>query len=161
MQATIITFYLGNTLNEDRFKLLITEAIKKRETFILDKHSMEIKVDSRIAEALNSSSMLSSNINNILNFIAQKGRSHLLLRDKEEEKTMKGLKKISERNQQRYNQMWEENEYLKAEIEKLGDEIDRKRNKSKDDEKNRELLSDLYEKGIIDENGNIIEYDNK
>ena len=74
---------------------------------------------------------------------------------------MKGLKKISERNQQRYNQMWEENEYLKAEIEKLGDEIDRKRNKSKDDEKNRELLSDLYEKGIIDENGNIIEYDNK
>ena len=35
MQATIITFYLGNTLNEDRFKLLITEAIKERETFIL------------------------------------------------------------------------------------------------------------------------------
>ena len=58
MQATIIIFYLGNTLNEDRFKLLITEAIKERETFILDKHSMEIKVDSRIAEALNSSSML-------------------------------------------------------------------------------------------------------
>ena len=27
--------------------------------------------------------------------------------------------------------MWEENEYLKVEIEKLGDEIDRKRNKAK------------------------------
>ena len=45
MQATIITFYLGNTLNEEWFKLLITEAIKERETFILDKHSMEIKMD--------------------------------------------------------------------------------------------------------------------
>ena len=148
-------------MNEDQFRLLISQAIKERETFIIDKHSMEIKVDSRIAEALNSSSMLSSNTYNILNFVAQKGRSHLLLRDKEEDKTMKGLKKIAEKNRQRYNQMCEENDYLKSEIEKLAEELDRKSDEAQDENKNRELLSDLYEKGIIDEEGNIIEYDNK
>ena len=57
------TIAIGNTLNEEGFKQIITNAIKERENFILDKHSMEITVDSRIAQALNSSSMLSSNRN--------------------------------------------------------------------------------------------------
>ena len=70
---------------------------------------------------------------------------------------MKGLKKISEKNRQRYNQMCEENDYLKAEIEKFAEELDRKRDEAQDENKNKELLSDLYEKGIIDEEGNIIE----
>ena len=57
--------------------------------------------------------------------------------------------------------MCEENDYLKSEIEKLAEELDRKRDEAQDENKNRELLSDLYEKRIIDEEGNIIEYDNK
>ena len=32
--------------------------------------------------------------------------------------------------------MWEEDDYINAEIEKLGEEINRKRNESKDDKKN-------------------------
>ena len=57
--------------------------------------------------------------------------------------------------------MCEENDYLKSEIEKLAEELDRKSDEAQDENKNRELQSDLYEKRIIDEEGNIIEYDNK
>ena len=39
---------------------MITESIKDREKFIIEKNSMEITTDSRIVDALNSSSMLSS-----------------------------------------------------------------------------------------------------
>ena len=81
-----------------------------------------------------------------------------MLRDKEEDKNTKDLKKTIEKNKERYNQVWEENEYLKAEIEKLGDELDRNRKEFDKNDQNRELLSDLYEKGIIDEEGKIIQY---
>ena len=63
------------------------------------------------------------------------------------------MRKIADKHKQRYSDMWEENDYLKAEIEKLGEELERRRNYVHDDDKNRELLSDLYEKGVIDEEG--------
>ena len=50
----------GNSFNEEGFKTMITEAIKEREQFIISKNSMIITIDSRIVEALNSLSMLSS-----------------------------------------------------------------------------------------------------
>ena len=81
-----------------------------------------------------------------------------MLRDKEEDKNTKDLKKTIEKSKERYNQVWEENEYLKAEIEKLGDELDRNSKEFDKNDQNRELLSDLYEKGIIDEEGKIIQY---
>ena len=81
-----------------------------------------------------------------------------MLRDKEEDKNTKDLKKTIEKSKERYYQMWEENEYLKAEIKKLGDELDRNRKEFDKNDQNRELLSDLYEKGIIDEEGKIIQY---
>ena len=66
----------------------------KKERTIIDKNSMEIITDSRIVAALNSSWILSCKFLKIKFNIAQSGRSHLLLRDKEEEKSMKGLKKF-------------------------------------------------------------------
>ena len=69
------------------------------------------------------------------------------------------MKKIADKHKQRYSEMWEENDYLKAKIEKLGEELERRRNDVHDDNKNRELLSELHEKGVIDEEGNIIQYD--
>ena len=81
-----------------------------------------------------------------------------MLRDKEEDKNTKDLKKTIEKSKERYNQVWEENEYLKTKIEKLGDELDRNRKEFDKNDQNRELLSDLYEKGIIDEEGKIIQY---
>ena len=52
--------------------LMISEAIKEREKFILTKNSMEITTDSRIVAALNWSSMSSSKFNLKYIFIAQK-----------------------------------------------------------------------------------------
>ena len=54
--------------------------------------------------------MLSSKYNFTNLYIAQKGRSHLLLRDQEEEKSMKGLMNIAKDNKRKY---------LAAESEKL------------------------------------------
>ena len=49
-----------------------------------------------------------------------------------------------------------ENNFLKSEIEKLEEELERKKDDNKEDEKNRDLLNSLYSLGIIDEDGNII-----
>ena len=56
-------FALWNTLEEEKFKLLINSAIREREEFILKKNSMEIDADYRTALVLNSSSMISSKYN--------------------------------------------------------------------------------------------------
>ena len=55
-----LMFYIGNSLNEIEFKQFISKAIKEREKYIVNKNSMEMQVDARIANALKSSSMLSS-----------------------------------------------------------------------------------------------------
>ena len=57
-----------------------------------------ITADSRIVNTLNSSSMLSSKSYSRYILLAQKGRSHLLLRDIEEEKTVKDLKTTANKN---------------------------------------------------------------
>ena len=88
---------VGNTLNESDFKEFIDNIIKQRENFILNKNSMEIKIDSRIVKVIQHSSMISSMLNIFIFNLAEKGRSHLLLRDKEEDKTVTGLMKIKER----------------------------------------------------------------
>ena len=53
--------FVGNTLNEHDFKTIIDVAIKERESYILNKNSMIIDTNPRIANAINLSSMLSSN----------------------------------------------------------------------------------------------------
>ena len=55
-----LMFYIGNSLNEIEFKQFISKAIKEWEKYIVNKNSMEMQVDARIAGALKSSSMLSS-----------------------------------------------------------------------------------------------------
>ena len=70
---------------------------------------------------------------------------------------MKGLKKIAKKTKSKYPAAESENEYLKEEIEKLQQELENWKNEEQEDNKNRELLNELYEKGIIDESGNIIE----
>ena len=49
------------------------------------------------------------------------------MRDKEDEKIVKGLMKVINWNKDRFNAIEEENNYIKSEIEKLGDKIDRRR----------------------------------
>ena len=49
-----------------------------------------------------------------------------------------------------------ENDILKNEIEKLEEELNRKKYEQKEDDKNRDLLNILHSKGIIDADGNIM-----
>ena len=70
---------------------------------------------------------------------------------------MKGMKKRADENKRRYIKAEEQVEFLKWEIEKLQDEIDKNSLVIKEDEKHRDLLNELYHKGIIDEDGNFIE----
>ena len=73
-------------MNEDSLKELVIEAIKQRETFILKKHGMEINTDIRIEAALERTSVLSSIFLFLCCHLASKGRSHLFLREPDEEK---------------------------------------------------------------------------
>ena len=57
------THNIGNTFNEEKFKLIISKIIKEEENFISTKNWMEITTDSKIVAALNSSSILSSKFN--------------------------------------------------------------------------------------------------
>ena len=148
---------IGNTLNEADFKLLIDSAIKEREQYILKNKSLEFQVDPRIVKAVEKSSMLSSNIFTSFFNLASKGRSHLLLRDLEEEKTVKGLKRIKNQQSIQINEAEDEIEKLRKEISLLQSEIDQRDCYEKEEEKHRQLLSDLYEKGIIDEDGNYVD----
>ena len=70
---------------------------------------------------------------------------------------MKGMKKRADENKRRYIKAEEQVEFLKWEIEKLQDEIDKNSLVIKEDEKHRDLLNEFYHKGIIDEDGNFIE----
>ena len=63
-----------------------TDWIKEREKSIIHKHSIEITLDQRISHDLNNSSMILSILDNSIYYIAQKGRSYLLLREKRKKK---------------------------------------------------------------------------
>ena len=52
-------------------------------------------------------------------YLDKKGRSHLLLRNVEEEKIMKGMEKKMNESKRRYIRTEVEVDFLKAEIEKL------------------------------------------
>ena len=48
------------------------------------------------------------------------------------------------------------NEFLKNKIVKLEEELSKKKDELKEDDKNRELLNSLYSRGVIDEDGDIL-----
>ena len=89
--------------------------------------------------------------------LAAKGRSHLLLRDLEEEKTVKGLKKIKDKQEAEPIEAGQEIRSLKDEILRLENEMELNNQRLIEENEHRELLSSLYEKGIIDEEGNLVE----
>lgn len=116
---------------------MIYAAIKKREKHIVFKNKMEIKVDPRIAQALEASSFISSKLLSISSFlIASRGRSHMLIRpESEEEKPTQQLRK---------------------EIKKLKSQLEKQQKVTEEEAKNAEILHHLYESGIIDEDGNYL-----
>ena len=82
---------LRNTLNEDDFKEMISESIKNRERFILEKHGMEIRADPRIIKVFQIHQCCQV-IKLILSNNSCKGLIHLFLRKPNDDKNPKKLK---------------------------------------------------------------------
>ena len=64
--TNLVNFILGNSLNEEAFKEKIQEAIKLRQDEIIEKQEIQIVTDQRITQAINKSSLTSSNMNLII-----------------------------------------------------------------------------------------------
>ena len=82
--------------------------------------------------------------------LASKGRSHLLLRTPKE-------KKVKSRNIRLYKDEESKSEEEKEEIKTLTKKIKEKETEIKKNEKYADLLGDLFQRGIIDADGNFID----
>jgi hypothetical protein len=85
--------------------------------------------------------------------IAHNGRSHLLLNRerKEEAERLKEFEKLEKAKQESYiKSLEDEVERLKTDLQDSGYEKDKA-------EKNREILKKLYDRSIIDEDGNVVD----
>ena len=69
---------------------------------------------------------------------------------------MKGLKKINSIQKKEIDDSYKTISNLKDKISKLTEQIKQKYDENDEDQKYRDILSDLYEKGLIDEEGNAI-----
>ena len=116
---------IGNTLNEQEFQEMIQQALVIRETGILKKHRMEISTDPRIVKALQNTSMVSSK-NSYHYKLASKGRSHLLLRDPDENKIPRKVKEKLDQKDQELDEAGMTILALKNEINELSNKIKKK-----------------------------------
>lgn len=133
----------------------VTMKLKKRENEMLKKKNMTIDIDSRVADLLTSSQMISGNHNCTINRLVSKGKSHKLLR----KALLKDKRDELELNTKMLKEMSDQVPTLKEEIYNLKLELDKKDDELREREGDAEILSKLFEKGLIDENGDIIEKD--
>ena len=84
--------FIGNTFNEEKFKTLVSCAIKEREEFILNKNSIVMATNLRIINALNYSSKLSCKFFKYNILLVQKEEVIHSWEKLRRNKTIKGLK---------------------------------------------------------------------
>ena len=141
---------LGNTLCNEEFQAMIKTVLKRREGHMLKKHNLIINVDSRMANIINSSQMVAGRLVHFISIIVSKGRSHhllrkKLLRDQREEKD-----KIEEEKEQALLSITP----MRREIDELKQELQNKEKELMEFNKDSEILRSLYERGVIDLDGN-------
>ena len=85
-----------------------------------------------------------------------KGRSHLLLRIPKISSSKKRNMPLYKDEEIKHEESDEDVNSLKEEIERLNTKLTQKEKESQESQKYADLLSDLYEKGIIDADGNFI-----
>ena len=95
------------------------------------------------------------NISKLLKFIAAKGRSHLLLRCKPTRELTSDSNEEEKESGKNLNKSERKIQILKREIEKLRDVISQNEKDSQENQKYAELLSELYDRGVIDTDGKI------
>ena len=83
---------------------------------------------------------------------ATKVRSHLLLNTTKKEKRMKDR----EDQERKMSELAEHNSEMKEMIEDMRSELVDLRRKNESSDKNADILHNLFKKGIIDEDGNLI-----
>ena len=95
----------------------------------------------------------------IIIHLASKERSHLLLRDPDENKIPRKVKEKLDQKDQELDEADMTIHTLKNEINELSNKIKRKSEEIKEGSNYADMLNELSHRGIINENGNIIEND--
>ena len=128
----------------------VQKVLDDREKHIINKRNLSIDIDKRIAELRTSSKAVSGNLIDKSSSIVSKGKSHKLLK-KVLLKDKHTKQKIKENEQ---NEALELVSELKKEIQELKDELDDKQMELENKEKQSEILDKLFQKGLIDDEGN-------
>ena len=128
----------------------VQKALDDREKHIINKRNLSIDIDKRIAELLTSLKAVSGNLIDKSSSIVSKCIFHKLLR-KVLLKDKHTKQKIKEKEQ---NEALELVSELKKEIQELKDELDDKQMELENKEKQAEILDKLFQKGLIDDEGN-------
>ena len=102
------------------------------------------------------SSFVSSKLIRYLNIIASKGRSHLLLRTPKQKSGKKKNVILYKDEDSKSEEEKDDIEALKDEISALTEKLREREAKSNENDKYEDLLADLFQKGVIDEDGNFI-----
>ena len=89
--------------------------------------------------------------------LASKGRSHLLLRTFKEKKVKSRNIRLYKDEESKSEEEKEEINVLKEEIKTLTKKIKEKETEINKNEKYADLLGDLFQRGIIDADGNFID----
>ena len=154
VSAASFIYFKGNSLSRDKFKELISKKLKERETFILKKKEMLLDVDPKFARIFQNSNMVSGLVHSYLMFfLVHKGRSHHLLK----KSIFKKKKEKFEEETKDKEELLKSIPSLKDEIYELRKELTEKEEQLRSNQVNAKILDDLFKKGIIDQDGNVLD----
>ena len=151
---TLFVIFKANTLNSAEFQEFIKEAMHNREEHILKEKNIVMKMDQRIARIFQHSQNVSGKHNCFTSGTVEKGKSHKLLR----KALLKDEKEDKKREIEEAKDQVSSIPGLISEIDQLRAEIQLKTEKIEVDEKDQDILSKLFDMGIIDANGDLIKH---
>ena len=126
--------------------------LSERQESLLKNRNLAININPHIASIFQTLKWLQVFFKFIILIPAGRGKSHFLLRKNV-------LRKEREEKEAAEEEKKKELDYivaLKEQIERLNEELITKEIVIEDFEKDQAILRDLYEHGIIDENGNVL-----
>ena len=131
-----------NTLLNEEFNKFIGEKVEIRKQEFIKSQNISVSVKPEFLKIFKNSQSISYS----------KGKSHFLARMPRPTKDQEKIKQLEEEKVDSYYKA----KVLKLEIEELKDKMKKLEDEQRDAEDNVEKLSKLYELGIIDENGELI-----
>ena len=132
---------------------MVKEVMHEREDCLLTKRNITLKINPKVAKIFYEYQSVSGMMLSIILCLVEKGKFHRLLR----KALIKDEKEVKAFKQHKLETEAEKVTALKLEIEKLKAEIDAKNEEIEKEKYNNDILSELHEKGVIDEEGRIID----